>query len=80
MCYNKSEPCLNWSGASSKFWRRGVAGSEDFACATLPTTRLDFQAKVKTFCHYTLLKIRFKVRVTPSLSSKKGKVKITVLQ
>ena len=24
----------------------GVAGSEDFACATLPTTPLDFQAKV----------------------------------
>ena len=24
----------------------GVAGSEDFACATLPTTPLDFQANV----------------------------------
>ena len=24
----------------------GVAGSEDFACATLPTTPLDFQSKI----------------------------------
>ena len=24
----------------------GVAGSEDFACATLPTTPLDFQGKI----------------------------------
>ena len=37
----------------------GVAGSEDFACATLPTTPLDFQGKIKNFCHPTLLKIRF---------------------
>ena len=27
----------------------GVAGSEDFACATLPTTPLDFQGKIKIF-------------------------------
>ena len=25
----------------------GVAGSEDFVCATLPTTPLDFQGKIK---------------------------------
>ena len=31
--------------ARSKFWG-GVAGSEDFACATLPTTPLDFQGKI----------------------------------
>ena len=42
-----------------------VAGSEDFACATLPTTPLDFQGKIKNFCHPTLLKIRFKMTVTP---------------
>ena len=29
------------------FW--GVAGSEDFACATLPTTPLDLQGKLKIF-------------------------------
>ena len=45
------------------FW--GVAGSKDFACATLPTTPLDFQGKIKNFCHSTLLKIRFKITVTP---------------
>ena len=27
----------------------GVAGSEDFACATLPITPLDFQGKVQKF-------------------------------
>ena len=43
----------------------GVAGSEDFACATLPTTPFDFQGKIKIFCHPTLLKIRFKMTVTP---------------
>ena len=32
------------TGARSKFW--GVAGSEDFACATLPTIPLDFQGKI----------------------------------
>ena len=50
-------------GACFKFW--GVAGSEDFACATLPTTSFDFQGKVKSVCHPTLLKIRFKISVTP---------------
>ena len=45
------------------FW--GVAGSEDFASATLPTTPLDFQSKIKNFCHPTLLKIWFKITVTP---------------
>ena len=45
------------------FW--GVAGSEDFAFATLPTTPLDFQGKISNFCHPTLLKIRFKITVTP---------------
>ena len=44
----------------------GMAGSEDFACATLPTTPLDFQGKIKNFCHPTLLKVRFKISVTPS--------------
>ena len=29
------------------FW--GVAGSEDFACATLPTTPLTFKAKFNIF-------------------------------
>ena len=43
----------------------GVAGSEDFACATLPATPLDFQGKIKNFCHPTLLRIRFKITVTP---------------
>ena len=42
-----------------------VAGSEDFACATLRTTPLDFQGKIENFCHSTLLKIRFKITVTP---------------
>ena len=51
--------------AGFKFW--GVTGSEDFACATLPTTPLDFQGKVKIFCHPTLLKFRFKMSVTPLL-------------
>ena len=36
--------CKPPNGARFKFW--GVAGSEDLACATLPTTPLDFQAKV----------------------------------
>ena len=43
----------------------GVAGSEDFACATLPTTPFDFQGKVENFCHPTLQKIGFKIDVTP---------------
>ena len=54
-----------------------MAGSEDFACATLPTIPPNFQGKVKNFCHPTLVKIRFKISVTPS--SRKGKIKITVL-
>ena len=33
--------------ARSKFW--GVAGSEDFASATLPTIPLIFKAKLKIF-------------------------------
>ena len=32
--------------ARFKFFFGGVAGSEDFACATLPTTPLDFQGKI----------------------------------
>ena len=36
------------------FW--GVAGSEDFAFATLPSTPFDFQGKISQFCHPTLLK------------------------
>ena len=43
----------------------GVAGLEDFACATLPTTPFDFQGKVDNFCHPTLLKIRFKIGSPP---------------
>ena len=43
----------------------GVTGSEDFACATLPTTPADFQGKIKNFCHPTLQKIRSKITVTP---------------
>ena len=55
----------------SNFW--GLAGSEDFAFATLPTTPLDFQGKISIFCHPTLLKIRFKITVTPPpLLSKMG--------
>ena len=49
------------------FW--GVAGSEDFACATLPTTPLDFQSKIKNFCHPTLQKLRFKITVTTPLKN-----------
>ena len=49
--------------ARSKFG--GVAGSEDSACATLPTTPLDFQGKIKNFCHPTLQNIRSKITVTP---------------
>ena len=37
-----SERCLKVHVPN--FWR--VAGSEDFACATLPTTPLDFQGKI----------------------------------
>ena len=54
----------------SKFGGGGVAGLEDFICATLPTTPLDFQGKVKNFCHPTLLKIRFKISVIPPLLEK----------
>ena len=43
----------------------GVAGSENFAYATLSSTPLDFQSKIKNFCHPTVLKIRFKITVTP---------------
>ena len=50
----------------------GLAGSEDFACATLPTTPLDFQGKIYIFCHPTLLKIRFKIIVTPPPFQKNG--------
>ena len=50
----------------------GVAGSEDFTCATLPTTPLDFRGKIKNFCHPTLLKIGFKITVTPLPPSKNG--------
>ena len=35
---------LSLLNARSKFW--GLAGSEDFAHATLPTTPLDFQGKI----------------------------------
>ena len=48
----------------------GVSGSEDFACATLPATPFDFQGKVWNFYHPTLLKIRFKISVTPALLEK----------
>ena len=60
----------------------GVAGSEDLACATLPTTPFDFQGKITNFCHPSLIKITFKITVTPPPPQKKenGKVKITVLQ
>ena len=71
------------TGAHSNFFFRGVEGSEDFACATLPTTPLDFQGKIKNFFHPTLLKIRFKITVIPPpppKEKKMGKVKITVLQ
>ena len=62
---------------------RGVAGSEDFACVTLPTTLLDFQGKIDNFCNPTLLKIRFKIPVNPSIPpppKKKDTVKIDMLQ
>ena len=65
-------------GARSKFW--GVAGSEDLACATLPTTPFDFQGKITNFCHPSLIKITFKITVTPPPKKKHDKVKITVLQ
>ena len=45
---------------SDLFSGGGVAGSEDF-----PTTSHDFQSKFLNFCHPTLLKIRFKITVTP---------------
>ena len=50
----------------------GVAGSEDFASATLPTTPLDFQGNIKNVCDPTLLKIRFKIIVIPPPPPKKG--------
>ena len=43
------------------FW----GGWQDFALATLPTIPLDFQGKIKHFCHPTLQKIRSKITVTP---------------
>ena len=43
----------------------GVSESEDFECATLPTTLFDFQGKVWNFCHPTLLKLRFKDKCHP---------------
>ena len=55
-----------------------VAGSEDFACATIRTNPFDFQGKIKNFVTLLLLKIRFKIAVTPL--PKKSKVKITVFQ
>ena len=46
-----------------------------------PYHPLDFQGKVKNFCHPTLLKIRLKITVTAPLPPQKmAKVKITVLQ
>ena len=45
------------------FW--GVVGSEDFACATLPTTPLDFQGNIENFCHPALQEIKSKITVTP---------------
>ena len=36
----------NFESARSNFFLGGLAGSEDFACATLPTTLLDFQGKI----------------------------------
>ena len=62
-------------GARSKF-DGGVAGSEDFASATLPTTPLDFQGNIKNFCHPTLLKIRFKIIVNPPPPLKRAKSKL----
>ena len=62
-------PSLLVPSARSKFW--GVEESEDFASATLPTTPLNFQGKIKDFCHPTLLKIRFKIIVTPPPPKKK---------
>ena len=60
-------------GAHSKFWV--VAGSEDFACATLPTTPIDFQGKIKNLCHPTLQKIRSKITVIPSPPPSKKRAK-----
>ena len=45
-----------------------------------PYHPLDFQGKIQNFCHPTLLKIRFKITVTPPPPQKMGKIKITVLQ
>ena len=55
-----------------QIWGGGVAGSEDFACATLPSTLLIFKGKIKNFCHPTLQKIKFKITVTTT-PLKKGK-------
>ena len=52
-----------------QIWR--VAGSEDVAFATLPTTPFDFQSKIINVCHPTLLKIRFKITVNPPPQKKK---------
>ena len=49
--------------ACSKFW--GVARSEDFACATLPTTPLIFKAKFQIFVTPPSFKINFKITASP---------------
>ena len=52
--------------ARSKFWGGGRVGG--LLMCHPPYHPLDFQSKIKNFCHPTLLKIRFKITVTPPLS------------
>ena len=66
------------TGERFKFFLGGWQGRRtSHLPPSLPPPLLNFQGKIKNFCHPTLLKIGFKIIVTPP---KKGKIKITVLQ
>ena len=56
--------------ARSKFLGGGRVGG--LRMCHPPYHPLDFQGKIKNFCHPTLLKIRFKITVTPPPPPKKG--------
>ena len=51
--------------ACSKFWGGGRVGGLRMCHPPFHPPPLDFQSKIKNFCHLTLLKIRFKIIVTP---------------
>ena len=65
--HQQLEKIIQQAGARSKFFFFGGGGGRVGGLRKChpPYHPLDFQSKIKNFCHPTLLKIRFKITVTP---------------